>query len=117
MKRERELREAEQAANDLPRVVLVTIRGEIELELFENEAPNTVANFIALVEEHSSTVWHSMKLHPGSRLAPDVRWATARAAPDISLNMSLIRRIAGSIFVAVWPRSVKAGWRTAPSST
>jgi cyclophilin family peptidyl-prolyl cis-trans isomerase len=51
--REQALREAERAAGDLPRVVLVTVRGEIELELFENEAPNTVANFIKLVEDGS----------------------------------------------------------------
>ncbi len=49
--KERAIRSAEQAANDLPRVVLRTNKGEIELELFENEAPNTVANFIALVEK------------------------------------------------------------------
>ncbi|MFN3484569.1 MAG: peptidylprolyl isomerase [Planctomycetota bacterium] len=29
---------------------LATSRGDIELELFENEAPNTVANFIELVD-------------------------------------------------------------------
>ena len=34
----------------LPRVLLRTTKGEVEIELFENEAPNTVANFIALVE-------------------------------------------------------------------
>ncbi|HUT92944.1 MAG TPA: peptidylprolyl isomerase [Thermoguttaceae bacterium] len=48
---ERELREREKAAADLPRVLLKTNRGEIELELFEDEAPNTVANFISLVEK------------------------------------------------------------------
>lgn len=48
--KEQKLREAEQLAGDLPRVILRTERGEIELELFENEAPNTVANFIWLVE-------------------------------------------------------------------
>ena len=46
------IRQAEAKADDLPRVVLKTNRGDIELELFENEAPNTVANFIALVEKH-----------------------------------------------------------------
>src|SRR5262249_3495261 len=35
----------------LPRVRLKTTQGDIELELFENEAPNTVANFISLVEK------------------------------------------------------------------
>jgi cyclophilin family peptidyl-prolyl cis-trans isomerase len=49
-KREQRLREQETLAADLPRVILRTERGEIELELFENEAPNTVANFISLVE-------------------------------------------------------------------
>jgi len=49
--KEQALREQEAAAGDLPRVVLRTNRGEIELELFENEAPNTVANFISLVEK------------------------------------------------------------------
>ena len=48
--RESELREQEQSAG-LPRVLLKTNKGDIELELFENEAPNTVANFISLVEK------------------------------------------------------------------
>ena len=45
------IRQAEAKADDLPRVVLKTNRGDIEMELFENEAPNTVANFISLVEK------------------------------------------------------------------
>ncbi|MEZ6070658.1 MAG: peptidylprolyl isomerase [Pirellulales bacterium] len=49
--REQQLREQEATADDLPRVVLHTSKGDIELELFENEAPNTVANFIKLVED------------------------------------------------------------------
>ncbi len=49
--RERKLRETEQLAADLPRVLLRTERGDMELELFENEAPNTVANFMKLVEQ------------------------------------------------------------------
>jgi cyclophilin family peptidyl-prolyl cis-trans isomerase len=54
-KRETELRAAEAEANNLPRVELNLdlqgLPGRIELELFENEAPNTVANFISLVEQ------------------------------------------------------------------
>jgi len=49
--KEQRLRQAEAKADDLPRVVLKTSKGEIELELFENEAPNTVANFVSLVEK------------------------------------------------------------------
>jgi cyclophilin family peptidyl-prolyl cis-trans isomerase/DNA-directed RNA polymerase subunit RPC12/RpoP len=50
-KREQELRIQEAVADDLPRVRLVTTKGEMVVELFENEAPNTVANFISLVEK------------------------------------------------------------------
>ncbi len=38
------------AEDDLPRVKLVTTKGDIIVELFENEAPDTVGNFISLVE-------------------------------------------------------------------
>jgi cyclophilin family peptidyl-prolyl cis-trans isomerase len=44
-------RAAEAKADDLPRVKLETTKGDIVIELFENEAPNTVANFISLVEK------------------------------------------------------------------
>ena len=47
---EQEIRKKEAAANDLPRVRVVTSKGEIVIELFENEAPETVGNFISLVE-------------------------------------------------------------------
>lgn len=53
-KKEQEIRAKEATATgeeQLPRVKLMTSRGEIILELFENEAPNTVANFISLVEK------------------------------------------------------------------
>ena len=45
-----EYRKADAEAN-LPRVRLMTTRREIIVELFEDQAPNTVANFIALVED------------------------------------------------------------------
>ena len=48
---EKALREAEAKADDLPRVKLETTKGDIIIELFENEAPNTVANFVSLVEK------------------------------------------------------------------
>ncbi len=47
---EQAIRQAESEADDLPRVELILDHGRIVVELFENEAPNTVANFIALVE-------------------------------------------------------------------
>lgn len=45
------VREKEAAANDLPRVKLTTNKGEIVLELFENQAPQAVGNFVSLVEK------------------------------------------------------------------
>jgi len=49
--KESQIREAEQKADDLPRVLLKTSKGDLTIELFENEAPNTVANFVSLVEK------------------------------------------------------------------
>ena len=48
---EQKIRAAEAQADDLPRVKLETTQGPVVIELFENEAPNTVANFISLVEK------------------------------------------------------------------
>ena len=48
--KEQEIRTAEAAADDLPRVKLTTSKGPIVIELFENEAPQSVGNFISLVE-------------------------------------------------------------------
>jgi cyclophilin family peptidyl-prolyl cis-trans isomerase len=44
------LREKEAEANDLPRVKISTTAGDMVVELFENEAPETVGNFVSLVE-------------------------------------------------------------------
>ena len=49
--KEKAIRDAEAKADDLPRVLLKTTQGEIVIELFENQAPNTVANFISLVKK------------------------------------------------------------------
>ncbi len=48
--RELKFREADAASNTNPRVRLFTNRGEIEIELFEDQAPEAVANFVFLVE-------------------------------------------------------------------
>lgn len=44
------IRQAEALKNDLPRVELKTTKGTLVVELFENEAPGTVGNFVFLVE-------------------------------------------------------------------
>ncbi len=48
---EEKLRAKEAMADDLPRVKFETTVGDIVIELFENEAPETVGNFISLVEK------------------------------------------------------------------
>jgi cyclophilin family peptidyl-prolyl cis-trans isomerase len=60
LKAEMAKREAEAKSDDLPRVKLSTTKGDIVVELFENEAPNTVANFVALVEKgfYDGTPFH-----------------------------------------------------------
>jgi len=49
--KEQAIRAAEAAADDLPRVRLSTTKGDIMVELFENEAPQAVANFLTLVKQ------------------------------------------------------------------
>ncbi|MDR3234080.1 MAG: peptidylprolyl isomerase [Planctomycetaceae bacterium] len=64
--KEREIRKSEKEAGEkdpnqkLPRVEFETTKGKIVLELFENEAPNTVANFISLAERgfYNGTPFH-----------------------------------------------------------
>lgn len=64
--KEQEIRKTEAEAGEkvparkLPRVEITTTKGKIVLELFENEAPNTVANFISLVEAkfYNGVVFH-----------------------------------------------------------
>ena len=48
---EKSIRAKEAEANDLPQVKIETNKGTIVIELFENEAPQTVGNFVSLVEK------------------------------------------------------------------
>lgn len=49
----------------LPRVRIQTTKGNIEVELFENQAPETVANFISLVESgfYEGLIFHRVMEH------------------------------------------------------
>jgi cyclophilin family peptidyl-prolyl cis-trans isomerase len=49
--KEKAIRQSEAKADDLPQVRLKTNKGDIVIELFENQAPNSVANFISLVNK------------------------------------------------------------------
>ncbi len=57
---EQQLRAKEADADDLPRVKISTTKGDLVVELFENEAPETVANFISLVKRgfYSDLAFH-----------------------------------------------------------
>ena len=74
------IREAEAKADDLPRVKLKTTKGDIVIELFENEAPNTVANFISLVEKRFYDGLTSIACCPASW--PRAATPTATAPAD-----------------------------------
>ena len=58
-KKEQEIVKAQQTKN-LPQVRLKTTQGEILIELFEDDAPDTVGNFINLVE---SSYYDGLKFH------------------------------------------------------
>lgn len=49
--KEKEIRAKEAAADNLPRVLIKTTKGDVVLELFKNEAPNAVGNFLTLVSK------------------------------------------------------------------
>lgn len=61
---EQQVRTKEAAADDLPRVKLETEVGDLVYELYENEAPETVGNFISLVESgyYDNTDFYSVVL-------------------------------------------------------
>lgn len=61
--RELEVRRMEAATNDLPQVKIETAAGDFVVELFENHAPQTVANFISLVEQgfYDGLIFHLVK--------------------------------------------------------
>ena len=54
------IREQDAQGEPLPRVLMRTTKGDIEIELFENQAPETVGNFISLVESgfYDGRVFH-----------------------------------------------------------
>ena len=56
---------ARDAKANLPHVLLKTTKGDIELELFEDQAPNTVANFVSLVQSgfYTNVTFHRVLEH------------------------------------------------------
>ena len=62
---ELEIQKKEAEKDNLPRVELVTNKGKIVIELFEDQAPNTVANFISLIEKgfYDGIIFHRVLPH------------------------------------------------------
>lgn len=85
-KKEQEIRAAEAKANDLPRVKLSTDKGDLVVELLENEAPNTVANFISLVEKkfYDGTPFH--RVLPGFMAQGGDPQGTGRGGPGYKIR-------------------------------
>ena len=65
LEHEREVRRREAAANDLPRILLATTRGEIEIELYEDDYPNAVASMLTLVSKRFYDGLPFFKVMPG----------------------------------------------------
>ena len=63
--RELKIRRLEANTNDLPRVEFETTEGNFVVELFENHAPQTVGNFVDLVEKNFYNDMPFFKVVPG----------------------------------------------------
>ena len=83
--KELEIRKREAEADDLPRVKLETTKGTIVLELFENEAPQTVGNFINLVEKkfYDGLIFH--RVIPGFMAQGGDPQGTGTGGPDYDI--------------------------------
>jgi len=84
--KEKQIRAAEAKADDLPRVKLTTTRGEIVIELFENEAPQAVANFLSLVKKgfYDGVVFH--RVLPGFMAQGGDPTGTGSGGPGYSIR-------------------------------
>lgn len=71
--REVKFREADAVSEINPRVLLFTNRGEIEIELFEDQAPQAVANFIFLIERgfYNRKIFFRVVEHLGAQTGCD----------------------------------------------
>jgi len=84
--KEQQIRAAEAKADDLPQVKFTTSRGEVVIELFENEAPETVASFLALVKQgfYDGIVFH--RVLPGFMAQGGDPTGTGRGGPGYNIR-------------------------------
>ncbi len=100
-KEELALREAEAKQDDLPRVRITTNRGPIVLELFEDQAPETVANFVELVEKgfYDGVVFH--RVLPGFMAQGGDPQGTGAGGPGYSIRSEFNKKNARKHFSGV----------------
>lgn len=89
--KESAIRAAEAKANDMPRVKLTTTKGEITIELFENEAPQTVANFLTLVKQgfYNGSPFH--RVLPEFMAQGGAKDDEGRGGPDYTIRCECYR--------------------------
>jgi cyclophilin family peptidyl-prolyl cis-trans isomerase len=89
--KESAIRAAEATADNLPRVKLTTTKGEITLELFENEAPETVANFLTLVKDgfYNDTPFH--RVLPAFMAQGGAKTDEGSGGPDYTIKCECYR--------------------------
>jgi cyclophilin family peptidyl-prolyl cis-trans isomerase/TolA-binding protein len=83
--KERILRDQEAEKDDNPQVLLELEKGQIRLELFEDQAPNTVANFITLVESgfYDGLLFH--RVNPQMMVQAGCPEGTGRGGPGYKI--------------------------------
>ena len=88
---EKKIREAEAKADDLPRVEITTQHGKMIVELFENEAPNTVASFISLVKKgfYDGLTFH--RVLPGFMAQGGCPEGTGTGGPGYPIECDCVR--------------------------
>lgn len=121
------LREQEEAEGNLPMMQVITSRGPITVMLFENQAPNTVANFVNLSE---SNFYDGQRFHrvvpnfvaqvgdPNSRLGseePPGSGGPGYTIPDEASRADKRLHFAGVLAMAK-PADPKTPNRTKPNS-
>lgn len=97
-KKESEIRAAEAKADDLPRVKLTTTKGEITLELFENEAPQAVANFLTLVKDGFYTNSPFHRVLPGFMAQGGAKTDDGQGGPGYTIRCECYQPNARSHF-------------------
>ncbi len=109
------LREAK--ADDLPRVLLKTSKGEITLELYENEAPQTVGNFLSLVEDgfYDDCLFHSVIESFRAQSGGPTRNDASRQDPGYSIYCECYQPAARPHFTDVLSMAVKSSRDTGAS--